>query len=112
MQLELSTQHDEQDGARNDPVEPLTGAEDVGRAGEHDGKAVGGEEGLQAVSEWYSIRSRYRAREMDEEQFKQLRSDFVERYDEVTKNGIVNVAIKFITQKTEVTGLIRTTLRD
>ena len=71
-----------------------------------------GEEGLQAVTEWYTIRSRFRAREIDEEQFKQLRSDFVERYDEVTKNGIVNVAIKFITQKTEVTGLIRTTLRD
>jgi len=71
-----------------------------------------GEEGLQAVTEWYTIRSRFRAREIGEEQFKQLRSDFVERYDEVTKNGIVNVAIKFITQKTEVTGLIRTTLRD
>ena len=71
-----------------------------------------GEEGLQAVTKWYSIRSKYRAGEINEEQFKQLRSDFVERYDEVTKNGIVNVAIKFITQKTEVTGLIRTTLRD
>lgn len=71
-----------------------------------------GEEGLQAVTVWYRIRSRYRAREINEEQFKQLRSEFVEKYDEVTRNGTVNVAIRFITQKTEVIGLTRTTLRD
>lgn len=70
-----------------------------------------GEEGLQAVTEWYRIRSRYRAHEIDEEQFKQLRKEFVEKYDEVTRNGTVNVAIRFITQKTEVTGLVKTTLR-
>ncbi len=71
-----------------------------------------GEEGLQAVTEWYRIRSRHRAREIDEEQFKQLRRKFVEKYDEVTRNGMVNVAIKFITEKTEVIGLTRTTLRN
>lgn len=71
-----------------------------------------GEEGLQAVTEWYRIRSRYRAREINEEQFRQLRSKFGEKYDEVIRNGTVNVAIQFITQKTEVTGLTRTTLRD
>ena len=71
-----------------------------------------GEEGLQAVTKWYSIRSKYRAGEINEEQFKQLRGDFVESYDEVTRNGAVNVAIKFITQKTEVLGLTRTTIRD
>ncbi len=71
-----------------------------------------GEEGIQAVTEWYRIRSRFRAREIDEEQFKQLRREFGEKYDEVTRNGTVNVAIRFITQKTEVIGLTRTTLRD
>ena len=71
-----------------------------------------GEEGLQAVTEWYRIRSRHRAREIDEEQFKQLRIEFVEKYDEVTRNGMVNVAIKFITEKTEVIGLTRKTLRN
>ena len=71
-----------------------------------------GKEGLQAVEVWYTIRSKHRAREIDEEQFKQLRREFVEKYDEVTRNGTVNIAIKFITQKTEVTGLTRTTLRD
>lgn len=70
-----------------------------------------GEEGLQAVEVWYRIRSIYRARGIDEELFKQLRSQFGEKYGEVTRNGAVNVAIKFITQKTEVTGLTRTTLR-
>lgn len=70
-----------------------------------------GEEGLQAVEVWYRIRSVYRARGIDEELFKQLRSQFGEKYGEVTRNGAVNVAIKFITQKTEVTGLTRTTLR-
>ena len=70
-----------------------------------------GKEGLQAVEVWYRIRSRFRAGEIDEEQFRQLRREFGEKYDEVTRNGTVNVAIKFITQKTEVTGLTRTTLR-
>ena len=71
-----------------------------------------GEEGLQAVTEWFRIRSRFRAHEIGEEQFKQLRGEFAEKYDEVIRNGKVNVAIRFITQKTEVTGLTRTTLRD
>jgi len=71
-----------------------------------------GEEGLQAVTEWFTIRSRFRAHEIDEEEFRQLRSEFGEKYDEVIRNGKVNVAIRFITQKTEVTGLTRTTLRD
>jgi len=71
-----------------------------------------GEKGLEAVTEWYGIRSRYRAREINEEQFKQLRGEFIERYDEVTRNGTVGLAIRFITQKTELIGLVRTTLRD
>ncbi|KKU48932.1 MAG: hypothetical protein UX67_C0007G0003 [Candidatus Woesebacteria bacterium GW2011_GWF2_46_8] len=71
-----------------------------------------GEEGLQAVTVWYTIRSKYRAREINEEEFRQLRGEFGEKYDEVIRNGIVNIAIKFITQKTEVTGMTRTVLRD
>lgn len=71
-----------------------------------------GEEGLQAVREWYHVRSRYRAREINEQEFKKLRSEFAERYDETIRNGTVGIAIRFITQKTELTGLVRTSLRD
>ncbi len=35
-----------------------------------------GEEGLQAVTEWYRIRSRHRAREIVEEHFKEFRREF------------------------------------
>ncbi len=70
-----------------------------------------GEEGLRAVTKWYGIRSKFRAGEIDREQFELLKDKFSEQYDEVIKNGKVGEAIKFISQKTAVTGLTKTTIR-
>jgi len=70
-----------------------------------------GEEGLQAVTVWFTIRSKFSAGVMDEDQFKTLRKEFVGKYDSVIQNGKVSEAIRFITEKTEVTGLTKTTIR-
>ena len=70
-----------------------------------------GEEGLQAVTEWFRIRSRFRAGEIDKEQFELMKDKFSDQYDEVIKNGSVGEAIKFISQKAAVTGLTKTTIR-
>lgn len=81
---------------------------------EHLGIGLGslGEEGLRAVTKWFGIRSKFRAGEIDKEQFELMKDKFSDQYDEVIRNGKVGEAIKFISQKTAVTGLTKTTIRD
>jgi len=78
----------------------------------HGGLSSLGEEGLEIVTEWFGIRSRYRAGLMSVSEFEQCRSEFGEQYDDLLRNGVIHEAISFISQKTEVKGLVRTSLRE
>lgn len=69
-----------------------------------------GEDGMKAVSTWFSIRSKRRAGVIGEDIFNKLKSDFGEDFKDIIENGVVKSAIIFITNKTEVTGLVKVTI--
>ncbi|MGB6839142.1 MAG: hypothetical protein WBE27_02630 [Microgenomates group bacterium] len=79
---------------------------------DYDGLSSLGEEGLKAVTEWFGIRSEYRVGLIMLSEFEQRRSEFGRQYNDLLKNGVVREAISFITQKTEVKGLVRISLRE
>lgn len=75
-----------------------------------EGLGILGEDGLEAVTEWFALRSKFSAGEIEVEQFEELRKKFGVEYEEVIKNGKVKDSISLITERTAVTGLTKTTI--